>query len=521
MGLRQIYGSVSGGGAAGWDYVGKRLRSEYVDNAAEEKRRAAAKKRDDLYENCGDKYLEKMIESAFADQLTKDLRLAMVQWAKHNNYIRSIVDQKATVYSAPAARTVAANEPYRDFLEVLDMDGAMRELNRKLALHEDAWVQYRVRTTPRGLEPVVDIISPAKFWAVAHPRDATMLVAIVLDQRSREQLGAVTFDATAPAYRVWADDETFQLDGACRVIEGSVEPWPLGRMPGVLATLRTPATKGCLLAENPNGDLVAAHESVTFQELLLLKESKSANRQTYLSGDVSAATTGQSADTEREAVLPEGVTPTSVDRGMDLAQFRDNADHIADNCGANHGVPPSVRRHRDASSGAEIHLRRIPIREIREQHIPVLRRVERELAGIQAAVNAAQLGLTTWKFQATGWAIDFGEIQQPLTEQERDQVYETRRRLLLRDCIEEEMARNPDLKTPEAAWKVILRRVDRETTRVAATKGLQEMDGSTSSEPGEPTPEENGKQGRPARSSPADRGKLRAIAQEVLGAAQP
>jgi hypothetical protein len=329
----------------------------------------------------------------------------------------------------------------------------------------------------------VDVTPPHLFSAVAHPSDPTMLVAIVIHQTPSSNGAPIH----APHYRVWSADETYQLDGAARMISSTLEANPIGRLPGVLASTVPAMAKGRLLADDPGSDLVAAHLSVVFQNVLLLKESKSANRQNYLTGDTSAAVTGQAADTETDAQLPEGVSVQTVDRGMDLAQFRDNADHMLERAAANHGLPPSVLHHRDASSGAEIELRRIPIREIRKQQIMVMRRVERELAEVQSAINA--IDRPDLAFSTEGWSIDFGEVQQPLTERERDEAFEKRRQLGLTDTVEEIMRRDPDLRTRAAAEEVLGDHIIAEESRVRTMQNLQRMNGSAST-PAIPEPVE-------------------------------
>lgn len=479
MGLRKILGDVNGLPPSDWTAVSRFIRDHYVKNNEEIARVASAKKRDDYFEGGGDINIVRLIEKAFSDQLTRKLRTDLVAWAKWNNVIRRVSHETATVYSEPAKRYIAnGDESYQNFIEAVNLDAVMRELDQKLVYHEDVWIQYRVRQETR--EPVIDVVPPSKFWAICHPKDLTRLVAIVLDQCPQ---GGAT--ESAAHYRVWSDDETYQLDANCGVIQTSYQPWPLGQLPGVLATIRPPSTKGKLLAGHPASDLVAAHETVWFQNVLLLKESKSANKQTYASGDTSAAAMGQSSDTERETFLPEGVSMTAIDRGMDLAQFRENADHILERAAANHGLPPSVLHQRDSSSGEEIHLRRIPIRENRRRRIPFLRRVERQLAKIQSAINANDL--PEYAFNVDGWMVDFGEVQQPLTEPEQDAVFEHRRRLGLTDTLEEIRRRNPDIRTDEQAAEELRGHVQVETKRIEMMRTLMALSGAMNS----PAPSES------------------------------
>jgi hypothetical protein len=465
MGIRETLGM---GSQASWTYVGEYLRDQYIKNTDDIVRRDEAKKRESYYEGQGDEHIKRLIWLAFEDDLTRKLRGDLVGQAKWNNVLRRVARELGTVYNKPAKRRVGqGEEQYRKLVKRTKMDAVMREVDRKLTIHGDLWIQYRVRKETR--EPVVDVVTPAMFWAVSHPNDQTQLMAIVLDQ-TPPRVTRIT-----PCYRVWTADETFQLDAECRVIVSSVEKNEIGRLPGTLASLRPASAKGQLLEDSPAADLVAAHEMIWFQNVLLVKESKSSNRQTYATGDVSSATLGQSADTERETILPEGVTVQAVDRGMDLAQFRENADHALERAGANHGLPPSVLHHRDASSGSEIHLRRIPLRELRDERILILRDVENEVAEVQSEINKNDL--PEYNFSAEDWGINFGEVQQPLTETERDAVFEKRRQLGLTNTVDEIKDRDPDL-DDEQATAVLKANVDVETERVKYMRELQALSGA-------------------------------------------
>lgn len=491
MGLREIIGEATGAGnQVTWDAVASYLRTNYLENKDEVLRIEEAKKRDEYHDGGGEMGILRFIETAFKDPFTRKLRTDLVKWAKWNNVIRRVSSELATVYNEPARRSVIEdNDTYQRFLSRLAIDAIMREVDEKLVYHEDVWIQYRVRRATR--EPVLDVVSPSKFWAVHHPRDATHLVAVIIDQE-----GSSSDRDNAPRYRVWTADETFTLDRAKRFVSESVEEHGLGRIPGVLASTRPASAKGRLLTRSPAADLVAAHEAIWFIGVLLIKETKSANKQTIHTGDTTAAVMGQSADTETDVFVPEGVTTQSIDRGMDLAQFRDTATHILEQAAANHGLPPSVLHQRDAASGAEIHLRRIPIRELRQKRIPILREVERQLVQVQALVN--QSDLPEFPIIPIGFAIDFGEVQQPLTETESLDVFEKKRKLGLTDNYEEEMRRNPDITSLEDAMRIVDARLDRQTRYVASQKNLMAMNGSLNTPTDQPTPEDNGRAGAAA-----------------------
>lgn len=470
--------------------VGRHLKDFYVENKDETARRAHASILDDFYAGKGDLEMERVIELLWKDKKNQDKRKAVLKAGldKYDNVIARIAQEKATVYNEPTQRKVSndTNNKYQEFLKVLPQDAVMSVLDTKLAIHEDALLWYRVRKTPTGeRQPVLEVVSPASFWAVCHPKDRTMLVAIILDQRM-----PMAKD-TDPTYRVWTDDQTFVMNAKCEIFQSSIEAWPLGVMPGILCSLCEPGTRPTLLAECPSVDLLSAQKAVRLQDLNLAKESISQNRQNYVTGDTSATAMGQTADSEGEIFLGEGVTVSAVDRGVDTEQFRDNAAHAADSAGANHGVPPTVRSQKDASSGAEIEMRRIPLRELRKKRIPIFRRIEERIARVISMVNGAREtvdetgeptliagDLPEYAFNVEGWSIDFGEVQQPMTQMESLQVFEKARELGFRDNYEEEMYRNPDIKTLDEAKRIVGERTKRRTEYVQSQKDLMAASGA-------------------------------------------
>lgn len=470
--------------------VGDFLKKYYVDNAEETKRRCHARMLDEFFEGRGDDEMRRVIDIMWKDQKNRDRRHAILAAGldKYDNVIARIAQEKATVYNKPPTRKVAnnTNERYQDFLKVLPQDAVMRVLDQKLAIHEDALLWYRVRVKPTGeREPLLEVMTPAQFWAVCHPNDRTLLIAIIFDQRMP------LAKPEEAAYRVWSDDQTFVMNAKCEILAGSIEGWPLGRMPGVLCSIYAPGTRATLLAECPSSDLLSAQKQVRLQDLNQTKESVSQNRQNYVSGDTSATAMGQQADSDSDIMLGEGVSVTSVDRGVDPEGFRDVATYAADTAGANHGVPPTVRSQKDASSGVELELRMLPIRTIREKRIPTFRDIEYRAASVMSMVNGmhAQAGedgepmlvegdLQQFAFSMDGWSIDFAEVQQAMTESERDATYETRKRLQLTDPYEEEMRRNPDVKTIGEAKAIIDERIRRNTEFVTSQKDLMAASGA-------------------------------------------
>lgn len=503
--------------------VGDHLKKYYIENGDELARMEHARLLDEFYAGGGDDEMKRVIEKMYKDPTNRARRNAVIdaELDKYDNIIARIVGEKATVYAEPARRKIAkGDETYQDFNERIGMDAVMGELDAKLALHDTALLWYRVRMTPtEDREPLLEVVSPASFWAVSHPRDRTLLVAIVFDQRMP------LAKPEDPAYRVWTHDQTFVMSGQCKIFKSSIESWPLGRMPGVLASVFKPGSRPNLLTQFPSKDLLSAQKAIRLQAINLVKESISAVKQTYISGDVSATAMGQTSDSETEQFLGEGVTATTLDRGMDQEQFRDNGGYIGDAVASNHGLSPSVLRNRDASSGAEIELRRLPIREQRKKRIPIMRAIERMIVRVIVMVNGNRIttgedeqpvlvagDLPEFAFSDEGWSIDFGEVQQPMSAMERASLFEKERELGLTDNYEEEMRRNPDIRTLEEAKQIVNDRNKRRAEYVVSLKDYTAASGAL----GAAQPKTPFEVNRGAGKGGAD---LKTLAKEVLDAA--
>lgn len=501
------------------------LRESYINAPSETARQAHAQMLDEFFKGGGDAEMRRVIALLWKDAKNQERRLAVLSAGldKADNVIARIAQEKATVYNEPAQRKVSneTNASYQALLTVLPMDEIMRAADEMLAIHEDALIGYRVRVKPTGeREPVIDVISPARFWAVAHPNDQTLLVAVIVDIR------APMAKPEDPTYRVWSDDQTFVMNSKCEIM-GKPEAWPLKRMPFVLCSTRLPGAKPTLLAECPSQDLLSAQKAVRLQDLNIVKESISANKQAYVAGDTSSTPMGQSSDSDGEIMLGEGVTVTSLDRGVDPDIYHDAAERAADAASANHGVPSAVRSQKDASSGAEIEMRNLPIRALRKKRIPMFRRIEFQLAAIMSLVNGLRVTMTeggepqlaegdlqAYAFNMQGWSIDFGEVQQPMTHMESLQAFEKERELGANDNYAWEMERNPDIKTLEEAKRIVDERTMRRTEYIQSQKDLMAASGAL----GAAQPKTPFEANRGERQDETEEDDWSAIAKEVLDA---
>ena len=476
--LAQVLGAVPGSDlpvAMSDDDVTAYLRNNYINNDEENARRAKASERRQLFKDAGNQLMWKYIDDVFESKMVKKLRNQWIEKAKYNNVSKRLVNELARVYAKPAMRVLRDNpddEKYQAFLKIVNQDQMMRRLNRALVLHRQSLIMFRVAATNQ--KPQLDVITPDRFYAVSHPLNPTDLVAIiiVLEQKlwrpdpNRE-----------PKFLVWTVDQRFTLNGAGQLVGEPVDH-TFGMFPGLLATLEPP--DGQLLDVTDGEDIPQGHLSVWFENVLLLKESKSANRQTVLSGDTSTTATGQTADSDVDLIVGDGVSATTIDRGVNVAQYRDNADHILERLAANYGIPPSVLKHEGATSGFEMELRRIGIRERRTEQVPVFRNIERALVEIQSIVLEKEL--PALKFSTDGWSINFAEVQTPQDDAERLSVFETERRLGVSNTIALIMERDPDLSPGDAAI-VLTKNIEAETFRIQQMRDLIALSGSSGNPP--------------------------------------
>lgn len=467
--------SAAGGSAATpltWPELARFLRNEYWDNPDNQKRKQAARGRAELYAGRGDASMSEMLGQVFKDPEVIRLRREWIAHSKHNNVLRRAIHELATVYSQPAYRSVAGddnNARYQKMQRRTRMHEVMQRVNRLGYLHRAVFIYPRVRVDAAGKqEPTIEVVTPDRFDAIAHPEDPTLLVAVSIDLA----LKSAGMLRRLPTRLIITATEFAYADEAGMIDESSISPHTYGRIPGVLYSIDAPS--GGLLDSSATDDLESAHRAVWFQNILLLKESKSATKQTIVTGDTGATARNQVDDSERAAHLQEGTTATTLDRAMDLSMFRDTARDIYETAAANHGIPPVTLNHGGVQSADARELVRTPLKELRLSQQVGLRDTERDLAEVQAAVYAP---IEEIAFETTGWAVDFADPQTPLGQNEALDVFLKERQAGLTSTVAEIMRRNPDL-TYEAAWVLAERYIEDEARRLGLLRPTMAMSGA-------------------------------------------
>ncbi len=470
---------MGGGSPLTVDELSAHLATEYVLKQDEIDRQERARLLGRYYCATGDAEIESLIGDVFKDRELIEKRRQWVRRAKHCNVIRRVVREKSTAYAEPARRALAGagdQARYAELLRRCAFDHAAIEVNRMLNLHWTVAVGFRVRLVgaeggPR--EPVVDIVTPDRFFAVCHPADRTRLVALI-----------IKLDHAGPrinseaAYLVWTATESFRLTAAGQVMKETWRANPFKRIPWVLVNIN-PATTS-LVEPWVNEDLRSAHEAVWFEHVCLLKESKSATKVPVLAGDVTAMARGQALDTEGALTTPDGSAIQVLDMSMDLKMFRETAEAIFDAAGANHGIAPQLRTHAGVQSAEARDLLRVPLREIRIEQQTPLRMFERSMAELMSAV--CEKDLPELAFSAEGWRLDFGDYQTPLSRKEQNEVFEKERSLGLTSTPKELVRRNPDLDV-DGALEELAENVLHELARQLLMKPMMALSGQQHGDP--------------------------------------
>jgi hypothetical protein len=471
-----------------WDQVSKHLHAQY-DTQQEKYREARHRLRDDLYSDGGVAAMEILIDQVFSDPDVRAMRKAWVKIGRSNNATKRIVKELSSVYTEPAVREVSGekdNARYQELQDRCRQHEQFVRINRMMNLHRAILVGFRVRELASGeREPVIDVATPSIVRAVLHPNDSTQVVGWMIRVAHRNV--HVSDTDQMPSWALWTDHEIVRLRENLTII-GEPKEHGFKRNPWVPLTLG-PLVPGFWPGEEGE-DLVAAHLAIWFANICMLKETKSSTNQTILSGDLSGLARGQAMDTETPIEAPEGVGVSTVDMSMDVSMFGKTADHILEHVANNYGMSLSLIKHQSATSAASRELMRVPLRELRrEQQVP-LRAFEKRFVEVQRMV--LERDLQELAFDTTGWSIDFGESQTPLSEDEQVLLFEKQRSDGLTNTIDFILERNPDL-TEEQATAAIARNVAIETWRNRIMRPLQAINGSLGQSLDEArTPEQNG-----------------------------
>ena len=488
QGIQNTLGELPSGLVSPWtmDEVSEYIRETYLESDEEKERMASASKRLDLYRDNSKPYIREVVENVFNDAKVKAERLKFVEYATFQNVVKRVVNEISTVYSETAMRKVDNdNDQYQELMRAVHMDRKMRKANRYANLLNECLVMFRV--VRHSKVPTLDVITPDSFIAIAHPLEPSRLVAVAF------KIGNYGNDDD-PHWAVWTDHETFQMNKLGRVVMGSYRVHGFGMLPGVLIHRELP--DAMLMDPTSGEDLVSAHLAVSLLNVMMLKEQKSGTKAPYTVGDIGDTASGQALDSESVTVWEEGNSPGVLDLGSNPQNYIDATRSVINQAAANYGISESVfDLSYQATSGFEIELKRVGLREKRRDQILDFRPVERELAQIMSAVLKAENHPLA--FDPDGWGMDFGEIDSPQDPAQRLAYWTTMRQMSLKNSVEMMMELNPEF-TVEQAVKQIGINIKVETQRIEAMRAMQQLAGGPNEGVGD-TSEEEDRTGTPVQ----------------------
>jgi hypothetical protein len=426
--------------------------------------------RDQLYRDGGVRFMCGVIDKVFKDRDVQQKRKEWVPYARFTNPLKRIINKISTVYARPAKRTVKnGDDKYQALLKALRFDEQMLQLSRLLNLHRALLAGFRNRRNPDGtLTPVLDIATPANVRAVVHPMDDKLVVGWVV----RTCYKPVRASADTPVWMLWTDHERVGLRDNMSVITETYQVHELGVNPWVPVTL-SPPQSGFWPGEEGQ-DLVAARIAVWMQGVLMLKESKSATKQTVITGDGTATARGQSADSETPTELTDGQSVQTIDMSMDLKMFEDASDHITHHAALDYGMSEAIVNNQGVQSAEARELMNEPLYEIRDQQQTPLREFERSMMTVMSAICTIEN--PELAFDPDGWELSFGNAKLKLDPAKEQEVFEKRRAAGLTSTVDF-MCEQRDI-TPEAAQLELEDNIKQETLRNELMRPLQAISGS-------------------------------------------
>lgn len=415
----------------------KHLRDCYINSDAEKARQVMARKRIDLFNDNGSAQIDDMLNDVFANAKVRSLRKKFAELAAFQNLTKRIVREVSSVYSEPATRTVKSGKMlknYRRLQRDLRLDRRMRLANQMVNLNNDVVLWFDIRDD----RPYLRVVTPDVFWAICHPSDPTYLIGVMIDQAPPKGRAKTI---NTPAYFVMDDSEQFFLNEHCNEIPGSRKKHGLSRMPMLLVHRQEPSST--LLSPNPGKDIVAAHKALALVNTMMLKHQKSGTKQAVASGDLGDMAQGQPMDPEHVLQSPDGVSWQTLDLGANPDSYISVGRAIIKQIAANYGIPESVfDLSYQATSGFEIELKRTGLREVRRDQILDWRPVEEELALIMEEILSESSHPLA--FNATGWSIDFGEVETPRDPMQMLGYWEKLRQMGLMNTVEMYVRLNPE-----------------------------------------------------------------------------
>ena len=315
----------------------------------------------------------------------------------------------------------------------------------------------------------IDIATPANVRAITHPNDDALVIAWLVRTCHKPARSSVD----VPVWMLWSDHESIALRDDLSVIPGSIEEHGLGVCPWVPITLG-PSSSG-FWPGSEGEDLVSGDTTIWLENVLLIKESKSATKQSIIQGDGTNMARGMAAHAETPAELADGQAMPTVDMSLEPDLFTGAAEHFLNHLSRNYGLLPAVTNGQHAESAEARELQMLPLKAIRRRQQIPFRRFEFNFACVQSAV--LKVDLPAMYFVVEDWRIEFAETETPLDPQADHALFLEERAAGMTNSVDRMKKKYPGLED-DGAWERIARNIAVETKRNALMKPLMQISGS-------------------------------------------
>lgn len=470
MGLMAQYGSAEAARAVAWDAINAQT---------ERNRRAAARRRLDIYSDNFEYILTDQIEQIYSAAEIKAQLQPFIPLACHNSFLKRIVNDIARVlYAVPPRRRVKrrgasgkaenddkARETFARIVAETRLNSVMDVAVRKCRAVNEAILF--VRFIP-SLGLAIDVLTPAQVTIIGHPRRPAHPLAIAY--QTEVNIAGKTYTH----WVVWDDQQHFELDAQGHAVRQPT-PHKLGRMPFVVMHLAEPSAP---FDTTSGKDLEAAAVTLAFMNALTLKLH-------YCQGEKLIATTGdaskvqdQTADGMNILDLGDVKSVTPLDLVTDPGHYQKTIDRIETTVAANYGINRQrLNQDKEADDAALLERSAELLQRARDAEI--------ELFEVIKLVSQEHEKTDMRMPQDVILAIDFGQVSARVDREKQLAIRETERKQGTRNVLDDIFEDNPEVVTEGEAWEELDENMAVEAKFIERRRALGISDSADMANPGQ------------------------------------
>lgn len=434
-----------------WDPV--RATRDWVTSQNETARRLIAQRRRFLYEDNASQPIRDELNRIFTDATVKNRVMMFAHLAKSVTLFRRVIKELARpVYLVSPVRSVmpeSANEAFQRVITETCLDMCTSKW-LTTALSTTAAFAH-VRYVERMDCMCVDIIPADAVTVIPDPDMPCKELAIIYDKP------VYLPDGSQVVWRVYWDDKvTFQVDErfVLQPFEAGGPVFrenPFGRIPIIsLHPYERLSTYWCPTAGE---SLVEANMGVATLTALALRKLKARGfNQIVVAGDAMRFPKGQAMDEESAILAPEGTQVTELANVADAENYLKLIEAIENRAAAEYGIS-RARLNREKQDADDTGLT-----EQRAEMVKLMTMAEMELFEVVKLVSAET---SDRQLPADAMmSIDFGEYQYRVDPKSDLEVWDQKRKMGVRNLLDQVKAENPEVRTDADAWVEVDRNLE-------------------------------------------------------------